>query len=173
MLLITEAITALDGRINELENTIDTLREERQEHFNKFFELDLNLAKEIELLGQSKDFAYDEFGDIKSWYRLVNPEDYSSCMAELGEYLSDKHYINLDIANNCIEIWLGNEEIVINHEGDVFQCDDVIITSKEYSSTTMRSQLIEDYMEKSGMFPSVFIQDYYGNLTLVNTQDKG
>lgn len=93
-------------------------------------------------------------------------------------YLAVDHCINVNFENDAL-ISSDGPCIVINEDGDVFDqdADKCVIPVDDTRdedgeiSVSKRNQLIEQYMESTGVFPSVVSQDRYGNMFYVNTNE--
>lgn len=89
----------------------------------------------------------------------------------LSEYLEENYFVRCDFENDCITYCIG-PCLIINEDGDVLDQDSGkwIIKSNDYENESKLYELIEDYMEDTGCFPSVVRMDRYGNAFYVNTQ---
>lgn len=131
-----------------------------------------SLQKAIADSESSTSYMWNKYGDISTWFRfgaLSEVEDRERYYLE--QYLAE-HYIIVDWDNDCLERSQGGC-FVINDEG-VFDTDAAkfIINSSEYGDDeSLRNQLIEQHMERTGYFPTV-LEEFRDDLTLVNTNGK-
>lgn len=143
-----------------------------QAEYDKLFSDILIIKRWVLALERSNDYQYDEMGAICQWLRVDGLRLFSDCLNYLEDYLNEHYYCTIDRQNNCLISFGSCDDIVITHEGDIFQEHTVIISNSDYDNKTERNKLIESHMKKTGVFPGVFLQDYYGGLTNINTQEK-
>lgn len=143
------------------------------------------LQKAIVNLDSATMYAWNSYGEIDRWFRFGGLADVEENEREyLEAYLSDKHCIRVDFDNDLL-ITSEGPSIIINtgyrdRDAGVFDQDSgkQILSVDDYRDEeggideAKRNALIEDYMEKTGHFPGVFIDDGHGNLSCVNTQPK-
>lgn len=82
----------------------------------------------------------------------------------LVRFLEENDFFMIpDFENSVLTMSIG-PVIVIDHDGDVYDQDSnkVILKKHDYETTEERNEKIEEYMEKTGCFPSVVALDYYG-----------
>lgn len=153
------------------------MTEQLQTELNKVFDAS-EAVQAIAKLTEGKPDGYttNEAGEIESWYRIHNLEairtEFGQYMHYLEVYLNELTCGYVDFKNEAFIQSEGDDNIVINEDGDVFQGHKVIIDSKDYESKAQRNALIEKHMESTCYFPGVFREDHYGNLTLVSTVTK-
>ena len=89
----------------------------------------------------------------------------------LAEYFQEHHFIYVDFKNDAVTQCIG-PCLVINDDGDVLDQDSGkwVINRQDYESIAERNNLIEEYMDKTGYFPSVVQEGRYGVQGYVNTQ---
>jgi hypothetical protein len=164
------------SRLTILENKL------KPKYFKLFSkQLKSEIAKAFANLDKSNDYCYNQHGEIQHWIHAhellaMVPKQAREYFAE---YINDYHCAYIDWDNDTL-YYLGHGEIVINHEGDIYDGDSQkwIIKRDDYRDDNgdydldKRNELIEAYMEKSGYYPGVFESDYNGNLTAVSTQPK-
>ena len=165
------------GKMKELEINRENLKNQLIEIYNKIqdiyntsFDNNSEIQKWIIDLGNSKDYQFNEEGNTCQKFR-IDLKDYKDVIDYLDNYLIDKHYCYLEIDTDCIISQGSNDDIIINHDGDIFQEHDCIIKKDDYSNDHDRNGLIESHMDKEGCYPSVFLCDYYSNLTHINTNN--
>ncbi len=150
-----------------------------QAEYNKVFKDSQEIKELIAQLEQSNKYTLDEYGEIESFVR-VRLNDYTDCSQYLAEYLSDCHCIQVDFDNQVLTSSQG-ESITIQDDSRRKTDNGIWLNSKQIINETAyldddnevdevkRNELIEAYMERTGYFPGVFRVDYYGNVSLVNT----
>lgn len=137
----------------------------------------------IQSLESSRELAGDECGWPERWIRF-DASDFidtdSSLEREVFKvYLSEYHGCYWNPEHDAL-LSSDGPCIVINEDGDVFDQDSgkcvipVDDTRDEDGeiSISKRNQLIEQYMESKGYFPSVVSCDRYGNMHYVNTKEN-
>jgi hypothetical protein len=184
---MNQKIEALQKRL-DVEHSIrieseNMLRNQIQELYNEIFKADKKLQRDIKALDSSKEYGTGE-NDYYRWVRLKHFEPKYKASDESNEaemyrdclrsYLGEFHCADIDFKNDALTASIGGC-IIINDDGDVFNCDDVhsgkvIIDSDDYKTEAERNRLIEDWMEKNGYFPGVFRQTNYGDLYHVDTR---
>lgn len=132
-------------------------------------------------LESTKNFGLDEYSEIYGWVRLDELNEVPENQREyLESYVSENFFVQVDFEHGALKQSQG-EYIAINDDGDVYEGPHgkFFIAVKDYTDDqgeidlTLRNQLIENYMEKTGHFPGVFEIDRYGNIELINTQVIG
>lgn len=125
------------------------------------------------LLELSNNYSYNSFGEIDRWIRFsakkVIDLDDSIQIDALNEFLE---YVNFDLSHGVLTDSIG-PSIIINQNGSVYDEDTrkFILNHDDYETSEDRNRLIEVHMEQEGHFPCVFLSDYYGNLTIINTNE--
>lgn len=165
-------ITKLEKRKKTILKEMENIEIELQKEYNKYFDTDKTIENWVKLLEISKNYVFDEYGDICQWIKIDILSIYINSSKYLNEYLLEYYYCSLDFENFVLTSSGDNECFIINHEGDIFFNDTCIICKNDYTSEENRNFLIENYMEKIGIYCNVFLSDYYSNLTLIDTTNK-
>lgn len=173
----------MNNKINELNKQLSLIHGNEleiksllQKEWNETFARDKNLQDAMVEVQSSTEYCWNGYGEIVSWLRF-DLDRFKECSEYLKEYLRDQH-VELD-ANDCITYSQG-PCIVINDGGDVYDQDGdkFFVKQSDYKdedgiiNLNKRNELIENYMEKNGYFPSIFRSDRYDNVFCVNTQNK-
>ena len=153
-----------------MNNKINDIKEKLQKELDAIWKNDSNIKEAIKKLEQSTDFGADECNEIYTWTRF-ELEPYKKYQEYFENFLMEYYGAYAKFEHDALILFQG-ECIIINEEGDIFLDDKRIIDAKDYSNETERNELIEKYMNDSGYFPSVLYQGHYGDLSLVNTQNK-
>lgn len=170
---MNDTIEKLEKQKERYEKLAEDVQSKIQTEFNAKFNKDKYIQELIKTIQNSDQYWTNEMGDICHGIYNIDLEKYSNNYYELGEYLSDEHFINLDFnPGSTLYENLGSEEIIIQRDGIVFIGSKLMLNDFDYNSEQERNQLIEEYMEKSGYFPGVFL-DCNGHLTLIDTKKVG
>ena len=142
-----------------------------------FFEKHTDIIESIKALNESNDYFGDEYQNIYSFTRFYLPDEFKEYIEHFKAWLDENHCATYDEKNDTLILCHGNDNILINDEGDIFQGHECIIGKAEYTNDdeqdeTLRNELIEAYMDKAGFFPGVFFCNYHGNIYHVNTKQK-
>lgn len=150
-----------------------------------------SIAKEIDNAPDAKtDYQWGEHGEIERVVsiQLPNEDDFANkygmdatgdIRQVLNELVSDLTCAHIDF-DNSVALQVEMDAIIVQTEGrktdrGVYTNNKRIINETEYLDdndqidTTKRNQLIEEYMDKTGYYPSVFTIDYYGTIQLIKT----
>jgi len=175
-------IETLKAQLNvlkiEVNSKIDALVASLQSTFDAMFDADDNLQKALIRLDQSNDYMWVDSGDIAAWLRF-DFTGYADDEKYLKTYLQERHCIAADFDNGVLMQYWG-PALVINHEGDILDQASGKWPIKKASYTdddgkcivALRNELLENYMEKTGCYPGVFITNRQGDIKLVDTQKK-
>jgi len=165
------SIQELKEKLEKNQNARNAIETELQAEYDKIYN-DSNVVKQmIRDVEDSRDYQFGYYGDIESWVS-VDLSPFKGEIQYLSEYLSE-YFVNVDEQNELLTMNLGNDNILINHEGDVFQEGKLIVDCSEYGTSEKKmNKLIEEHMEETGYFPGVFRTDYHGNVFLHNTREK-
>ena len=181
---------AINDLKDERENSRDSynrasaeIQDQLQVELFKVFDKCDELAKAVGELESSSDYEGDEFGGVYRYILYGVPSEYQDFSDELATWFSEAHCLTLDTGvspgqHTVLKSYCGDDCIIINHEGDIFESHKLIISADDYRDDegdkceTKRNQLIESYMKSSGYFPEVLEADYYGGLTYVNTNSE-
>jgi len=152
------------------------INSELQVEYNKVFNDSTVLDKAVKAANESKEYRFNEYGEIESWSRCYDLKGFEDCMQYLAEWFYDQG-MRIDWENECILVGQGGC-FVINDSGDVYDTDNgkFFLSKSDYldengdADETVRNRLIEEHMTKTGYFPGVFSADRHGNVFLVNTK---
>lgn len=174
----------------ELKRLNDSAIEKREKLLNEAFELmnarlnkNKTLNEYIEKLESSRELTVDESDGWPMRWTHFDSSQFIDIKSELERealtrFLSESFFVYIDFKNDII---ISNDGpcILINEDGDVLDQNSGkwIIDKSEYVDDNgeeipfKRNELIEEWMEKSGYFPSVVSQDRYGNMFYVSTKE--
>lgn len=176
---IKQVLNALKVAESPFKAKIKDLETDRNIEYFKIFEKSKMLKQAIDAVESSTQYGIDESGMLYAFKHLDlaglfgKDESTEEALDALSTWLEDSG-IYLDREHSALQLFQG-DYIGINEDGDVYHddCGKVhwIVQSGYYDSVEERDELIEKYMQKSGVFPTVVKVDRYGNVTgPVNTQ---
>jgi hypothetical protein len=161
----------------------ESIKTEIQKELNKIFNKNKEIKKSIKDLESGS--CIDYLGEVDGIYSYIKCYELSEIKPEYREYLKNylsDYGITIDFKNECLLNYLGDDNIIIQddtrHDNGVWQGNKIIIAESEYKDDSrevdesLRNQLIEKHMEKTGYFPGVFRIDYYGNIFPINTKNE-
>lgn len=146
------------------------IKGELRAEYVKVFAKDRAITKALDNLDSASMYDTDSNGEIIRWFRFNGLDDIPENAREyFEEYVQDVAcaYVNW---NDFTLYTYEGDSIVINDDGDVFECNKLIIDAKAYEDEAERNALIEAHMERTGYYPGVFRQDNHGNIFLVSTR---
>lgn len=177
------------NKLNEIQKQIEALNSSNFERVQtlkdgalKALSTKLNKNKELQKLvtqlQDSKELTQIEHDDyFHTWIRadfskFIDIKNAFQCEL-FSQYMSENHFCEADFKNDCLSTSIG-PAILINHDGDVLDQDSSkwFLKKSDYEDETERNEMIENYMDKHGYFPSVIRCDYYGNAFFQNTIGK-
>lgn len=187
MLKVSKGILSLERQrefVNgQAASRVTILENKLKPKYFKLFEKQLakEMTKVFTALEMSNDYCYDKYGEIQHWIRATELLAMIPKQAReyFSEYVNESYCAYVDWENDTVYA-LDHGNIIINHEGDIIDTDSDkwIIKHTDYQDDNgdydlnKRNELIEAYMEKTGYYPGVFKQDYYGDLTAISTVPK-
>ena len=170
---LTDKLTVLDESHSEQH---DILQEQLQSKYNLVFDQDAYLKSLVSEIDSDKA-VYDLREDGLYLTTSIDVSDYSESIEYLESWFSDQ---SIYLENDILMLLLGDDFIAIQdntrHNNGVWCNREIIICENEYKSEgedvdeTLRNKLIEEYMEKTGCFPSVGRVTQHGDFFPVNTQ---
>jgi hypothetical protein len=171
-----QTIKALNEKLNVANENTQAIETELQAAWNEVFKGLTVIRDAVTKLESSQDFIWDKYGEISSYLRFYELSDFVECRSYFETYMYDSHFVNVDWENDCLTYNQGFN-IVINEDGDVYDQDGdkFFLNKNDYKNdsgeldVTKRNALIEEYMQKTGCFPTVFSSDRHGNIFVVNT----
>lgn len=166
-------IGLIKNKINEIESektrAIDDLKSKLIEALK--FDKNKTLKAAVIDLDLSKKLIIIEYGDFYMWTEIdvkniindkcdLEKEALSNYLSELGIFIDYKYSTISQSIGPCI---------LINYEGDVFdqETNRWIIENDQYQNDTELKELINQYMDKQGYYPSIVKQDRYGDAFFV------
>lgn len=182
----------LKSMADNIKNETSGKESDLQEQCNAYFEQDKSLQKQMEELECSEEYSYssDGSGEIVRRYEFdfsdyeLEDECYSLVKECLLEYIAENYFAYPDQYNGDYLEMNEGESIVINDDGEAYESGKLITKRKDHMVMTEDEdgdeietdeqdesaffQAIEDYMQSSGCFSSVFHSDYHGNIHLAD-----
>lgn len=161
------------NKIKELEAALDTARAEFSKERQAVL-ADSSIYKELEAAFYAtkyRMYLWSECGGIDEAirYNALSKIDEKD-REHFAELVCADYGFTIDWDNDVVMQCLGDDNITINDDGDVFEGSKLIISHRNYTDDADRNAQIEAHMEKSGYFPGVFYSDRHGNLTIINTK---
>lgn len=169
--MTVKSVEQLDNEIKELTSFIETLEEQKQEKLNKVFDDSGDIQEflfEVEN-GECDSYSFGLCGDVVAVFYRDFP-NFKDVTKYLDAYLNERAIYSTDSKNGIYETFVG-DSIIVDSDGIVWDQEKgvVFLTKDEYENDTQLNELIEGYMDETGIYPSVFNSDYYGNLSPRNT----
>jgi len=173
-----KTISELQTQLREILNQQIEVEDQIKKLLLEKREVKLLIAElETEMNGCNKEkycYSFNACGDVgqvfgydfKCSKRLLEID--SLTFDAIAEYFEEVYCAIYDRDLNSFFIW-DAEAIVINEDGDVYQEGNFFIDHNDYSNVSERNELIEKHMDKTGVYPGVYLSDYYGNLTAIKT----
>ena len=174
---MNQAIKELNLKLEALDADRSDIETQLQAEWNNVFN-DSSVIKDlVTKVENSQNYRWDKYGEIVS-YVPFNAEDFRDCSQYFKEYMRDNYFVELDF-DNAVVTYSQGPGIVINDNGDVYDQDGdkFFIKKNDYRDDetgeldeAKRNELIEQYMEKTGCYPGVFLSDRHGNVFAVSTK---
>jgi hypothetical protein len=176
-------LSLIKARIQKIQDgavaDVEQLRATARQHFAKLMEPRAAIVTElVEKLNSSRELTNldgDEYFHrfIRIDFHLLIEDKSDEFEFELlTDWLAETHAVGIDEENECLTLCEG-PCILINEDGDVLDQDSGrwFIKRQQYDGDlSVRNALIEQYMQETGVFPSVIRCDKYGNAYYVNTK---
>lgn len=167
----------IETRRNNFDQELEALQNEANRVFEKHMQSKLNeVQKIVNAAQESKELTQVECDEFyHTWSRVNFSKLIDLCndfqKELLKTYFLEQYFIDLDFENDVASTSIG-PAILINNEGDVLDQDSGqwFISKRDYETEEERNKLINEYMDKTGYYPSVIRCDYYGNAYFVNIE---
>jgi hypothetical protein len=170
-------IKELNNRLEDIKSNKNEIETELQLAWNEVFD-DLSSIKDIvSKLESSNEYSLNGYGEINQWVSFYGIGDFKDCMSYFENYMMDNHFVNVDWENDVLSSSQGESLIIqddTKRDNGVWLNGKLVICGNEYKddgevNETVRNELIEQYMEKTGYYPGVFRVDSHGNVFPVST----
>lgn len=151
------------------------VRQALELEWDKIFTESVDVIKAIESLENSREYAFNEIGDLMRWVRIDVKALSQGNVEQLERYFSNEG-LTLDVKNECLMALDGGYIGIDAETGDIWSNDcgrtESIASGSDYETIEERNALIEAYMERTGVYPTVVMVGRYRDATLVNTTKK-
>lgn len=197
---MTNKLTELQAKLTlmniDKQKEVDAIKADILVEYSKVFKADKELHKAIEDLDnfadKTTDYQLQEDG-LYLWTR-IDLSDYRDALEYLEVYLDELGSFHIDTENECLMTYLGDDFISIQDDtrsdNGVWQGHDIIIQESEYTicddckeqncsehrgspevCEQTRNKLIEQYMQKTGVFPAIGRVTQHGDFFTVDTRE--
>lgn len=161
-------ILVLETKLQELDKERSTIQAALNRAKAKTFATHVELQAALKGLEASKDWAFNESGDLDRYVRIDCLKEFADCRDALEAYLLDE----------CVSVdW--SQEVLLSGEGEiiliasspddraedrgVWQDRVLIIPESKYTldgeiNERIRNRMIEEHMTRTGFYPGVFEQ---------------
>jgi hypothetical protein len=175
-MITNREIKRLNARLLDASGSVSDIKSKLQNAYNKAFDADPVLKKALIDAENASEYQFNRYGEVQSWWRFSDLEDYADCREYLEEWLKDNS-VYLD--GDCLTMSQG-ECILVNLDArehrDYFaylndHCSGVEIVKRaeclddegEIDETKLFER-IEAWMDKHGNFPGVYRTNSHGDV---------